>query len=160
MQILWRYSPRSPPHKLKSQHSSKSLTRLPLITLIHLKEVALELADFREIASKQVEELRAKLSDDISKGRVNVEQIDNQVKITLADQGSFTSGECQSQGRILWCFKSRGEALGQLRVKWWWLVIRTVYLLRSVNDFSPTGIYPCLDRRLWWIISCGGRVHQ
>ena len=40
-----------------------------------------ELAELREIASNQVEELRAKLSDDISKGRVNVEQIDNQVKL-------------------------------------------------------------------------------
>ena len=118
-----------------------------------------ELADFREIASKQVEELRAKLSDDISKGRVNVEQIDNQVKITLADQGSFTSGSANLRAEFYGVLNRVGEALGQTSVKWWWLVIRTVYLLRSVNDFSPTGIYPCLDRRLWWIISWG-RVHQ
>ena len=72
-----------------------------------------ELAELREIASNQVEELRAKLSDDISKGRVNVEQIDNQVKITLADQGSFTSGSADLRAEFYGVLNRVGEALGQ-----------------------------------------------
>lgn len=72
-----------------------------------------ELAELREVASNQVEELRAKLSEDISKGRVNVEQIDNQVKITLADQGSFTSGSADLKAEFYGVLDRVGKALGQ-----------------------------------------------
>ena len=53
------------------------------------------------------------MSDDISKGRVNVEQIDNQVKITLADQGSFTSGSADLKAEFYGVLDRVGEALGQ-----------------------------------------------
>lgn len=72
-----------------------------------------QLAELSQIASNQVEELRAKLSDDISKGRVNVEQIDNQVKITLADQGSFTSGSADLKEEFYGVLDRVGEALSQ-----------------------------------------------
>ena len=62
----------------------------PLDNANSFEEVALSWLNYVKLRN-QVEELRA-VSDDISKGRVNVEQIDNQIKITLADQGSFTSG--------------------------------------------------------------------
>ena len=65
------------------------------------------------IADNQVKELRARLSEDISNGRVNVEKVDNQVKITLADQGSFTSGSADLKTEFFEVLNRVGSALNE-----------------------------------------------
>ena len=71
------------------------------------------LAEQSLIADNQVKELRARLSEDISNGRVNVEKVDNQVKITLADQGSFTSGSADLKTEFFEVLNRVGSALNE-----------------------------------------------
>lgn len=71
------------------------------------------LAEQSLTADNQVNEIRARLSEDISNGRVNVEKVDNQVKITLADQGSFTSGSADLKTEFFDVLNRVGSALSE-----------------------------------------------
>lgn len=64
-----------------------------------------------EVAKSELEEIRSRLSTEISKGLVNVEMADAEVKITLADQGSFVSGSADLQPGFFKVLQTVGGAL-------------------------------------------------
>jgi chemotaxis protein MotB len=73
-----------------------------------------------EAAESELEEIRSRLSTEISRGLVNVEMVDQEVKITLADQGSFVSGSADLQPGFFEVLESVGGVLrdrtGQITV--------------------------------------------
>ena len=73
-----------------------------------------------EAAEGELEEIRSRLSTEISRGLVNVEMVDQEVKITLADQGSFVSGSADLQPGFFEILESVGGVLrdrtGQITV--------------------------------------------
>jgi chemotaxis protein MotB len=64
-----------------------------------------------EAATNEFEEIKSRLTTEISQGRVNVEMVDDEIKITLADQGSFVSGSADLRSGFYPVLESVGAAL-------------------------------------------------
>lgn len=64
-----------------------------------------------EAGSSELEQIRARLAPEISQALVNVEMEDNQIKITLADQGSFVSGSADLRPQFLSLLNRVGESI-------------------------------------------------
>ncbi len=65
-----------------------------------------------DVAQSDYEQIRSRLSTEISNGLLNVERIDDQVKITLANQGAFVSGSADLRESFYGVLSSVGAALG------------------------------------------------
>lgn len=64
-----------------------------------------------EAATNELEEIKSRLTTEIAQGRVNVEMVDDEIKITLADQGSFVSGSADLRSGFYPVLESVGAAL-------------------------------------------------
>ena len=64
-----------------------------------------------DAATSEFEEIKSRLTTEISQGRVNVEMVDDEIKITLADQGSFVSGSADLRSGFYPVLESVGAAL-------------------------------------------------
>jgi chemotaxis protein MotB len=64
-----------------------------------------------EAATNELEEIKSRLTTEIAQGRVNVEMVDDEIKITLADQGSFVSGSADLRPGFYPVLESVGAAL-------------------------------------------------
>ena len=64
-----------------------------------------------DAATSEFEEIKSRLTTEISQGRVNVERVDDEIKITLADQGSFVSGSADLRSGFYPVLESVGAAL-------------------------------------------------
>ena len=64
-----------------------------------------------EAATNELEEIKSRLTTEIAQGRVNVEMVDDEIKITLADQGSFVSGSADLRSGVYPVLESVGAAL-------------------------------------------------
>ena len=64
-----------------------------------------------EAGNNELEQIRARLAPEISQALVNVEMEDNQIKITLADQGSFVSGSADLRVQFLGLLDRVGQSI-------------------------------------------------
>ena len=66
-----------------------------------------------DVAQSEYEQIRSRLTTEIANGQVNVERIDDEVKISLADQGAFVSGSADLRASFYSVLSSVGQALAE-----------------------------------------------
>jgi chemotaxis protein MotB len=66
-----------------------------------------------ELAQSEYEQIRSRLTTEIANGQINVERINDEVKISLADQGAFVSGSADLRSSFFAVLTSVGQALAQ-----------------------------------------------
>ena len=66
-----------------------------------------------DIAQSEYEQIRSRLTTEIANGQVNVERINDEVKISLADQGAFVSGSADLRSTFYAVLSSVGQALAE-----------------------------------------------
>ena len=64
-----------------------------------------------DVAQIEYEQIRSRLTTEIANGQVNVERINDEVKISLADQGAFVSGSADLRTSFYSVLASVGQAL-------------------------------------------------
>ena len=64
-----------------------------------------------DVAQSEYEQIRSRLTTEIANGQVNVERINDEVKISLADQGAFVSGSADLRTSFYSVLASVGQAL-------------------------------------------------
>ena len=72
---------------------------------------AAEAAERDQAAQSEFEQIKARLNTEIANGLVNVERIDDEVKISLADQGAFVSGSADLRQSFYSVLTSVGDAI-------------------------------------------------
>ena len=72
-----------------------------------------ESTEGEDIAQSEYEQIRSRLTTEIANGQVNVERINDEVKISLADQGAFVSGSADLRSSFYTVLSSVGEALAE-----------------------------------------------
>ncbi|MDG2460318.1 MAG: flagellar motor protein MotB [Luminiphilus sp.] len=70
-----------------------------------------EAAEREQAAQSEYEQIKASLNTEIANGLVNVERIDDEVKISLADQGAFVSGSADLRQSFYSILTSVGDAI-------------------------------------------------
>jgi len=75
--------------------------------------VGSESTEGEDIAQSEYEQIRSRLTTEIANGQVNVERINDEVKISLADQGAFVSGSADLRSSFYTVLSSVGEALAE-----------------------------------------------
>jgi chemotaxis protein MotB len=70
-----------------------------------------EAAEREQAAQSEYEQIRSRLNTEISNGLVNVERINDEVKISLADQGAFVSGSADLRQSFYAVLTSVGDAI-------------------------------------------------
>ena len=70
-----------------------------------------EAAEREQAAQSEYEQIKARLNTEIANGLVNVERIDDEVKISLADQGAFVSGSADLRQSFYSVLTSVGDAI-------------------------------------------------
>ena len=70
-----------------------------------------EAAEREQAAQSEYEQIRSRLNTEISNGLVNVERINDEVKISLADQGAFVSGSADLRQSFYSVLTSVGDAI-------------------------------------------------
>jgi chemotaxis protein MotB len=70
-----------------------------------------ESTEGEDIAQSEFEQIRSRLTTEIANGQVNVERINDEVKISLADQGAFVSGSADLRSSFYTVLTSVGQAL-------------------------------------------------
>lgn len=70
-----------------------------------------ESTEGEDIAQSELEQIRSRLTTEIANGQVNVERINDEVKISLADQGAFVSGSADLRTSFYTVLTSVGQAL-------------------------------------------------
>ena len=68
-------------------------------------------AEREQAAQSEYEQIKARLNTEIANGLVNVERIDDEVKISLADQGAFVSGSADLRQSFYSVLTSVGDAI-------------------------------------------------
>lgn len=72
-----------------------------------------ESTEGEDIAQSEYEQIRSRLTTEIANGQVNVERINDEVKISLADQGAFVSGSADLRSSFYTVLSSVGQALAE-----------------------------------------------
>jgi len=72
-----------------------------------------ESTEGEDIAQSEYEQSRSRLTTEIANGQVNVERINDEVKISLADQGAFVSGSADLRSSFYTVLSSVGQALAE-----------------------------------------------
>ena len=75
--------------------------------------VGSESTEGEDIAQSEYEQIRSRLTTEIANGQVNVERINDEVKISLADQGAFVSGSADLRSSFYTVLSSVGQALAE-----------------------------------------------
>jgi len=70
-----------------------------------------EATEREQAAQSEYEQIRSRLNTEISNGLVNVERINDEVKISLADQGAFVSGSADLRQSFYSVLTSVGDAI-------------------------------------------------
>ncbi len=70
-----------------------------------------EAVEREQAAQSEYEQIRSRLNTEISNGLVNVERINDEVKISLADQGAFVSGSADLRQSFYSVLTSVGDAI-------------------------------------------------